>query len=284
MMATPTIAQIVKQAAFSLKPHSESPRLDAELLLGKVLGLSRASLIARGNEVIAAGAELQLAGLLSRRAHGVPLAYLTGSREFWSLPLTVTADVLVPRPETECLVQHALELVPGDACSVVDLGTGSGAIALSLATERPQWSITGVDLSATALAVAARNARALNLTQVAWRLGSWLDAVPGERFDLIVANPPYIADSDPALLTLKAEPAMALTCGPTGLESLALIIAQAPDHLCAKGWLVLEHGSTQASAVSELLQRHGFVAVRTFPDFSGKPRITLGLHSTLGTL
>jgi release factor glutamine methyltransferase len=119
----------------------------------------------------------------------------------------------VPRPETECLVQQALELVPGDACSVVDLGTGSGAIALSLATERPQWNITGVDLSAQALAVAARNATALNLPQVAWRLGSWLDAVPGERFDLIVANPPYIAGSDPALLTLKAEPAMALTCG-----------------------------------------------------------------------
>ena len=279
MTVMPTIAQIVKQAASSLNSYSESPRLDAELLLGKVLGLSRASLIARGNELLGADAELQLAGLLSRRAHGVPLAYLTGRREFWSLPLTVTPDVLVPRPETECLVQHALELVPGDTCSVVDLGTGSGAIALSLAAERPQWNITGVDLSAQALAVAARNATALNLPQVAWRLGSWLDAVPGERFGLIVANPPYIADSDRALLTLQAEPAMALTCGPTGLESLALIIAQAPDHLCANGWLVLEHGSTQASAVSELLQQHGFGAVRTFPDFSGKPRVTLGHHS-----
>jgi release factor glutamine methyltransferase len=279
MIIMPTIAQIVKQAASSLNSYSESPRLDAELLLGKVLGLSRASLIARGNEVLGADAELQLAGLLSRRVRGVPLAYLTGSREFWSLPLTVTPDVLVPRPETECLVQHALELVPGDVCSAVDLGTGSGAIALSLATERPQWNITGVDLSAQALAVAARNAGALDLPQVAWRLGSWLDAVPGERFDLIVANPPYIAGSDPALLTLQAEPAMALTCGPTGLESLALIIAQAPDHLCANGWLVLEHGSTQASAVSELLQQHGFGAVRTFLDFSGKPRVTLGLHS-----
>jgi release factor glutamine methyltransferase len=284
MMIMPTIAQIVKQAASGLNTHSESPRLDAELLLGKVLGLSRAALIARGNEVLAADAELQLAGLLSRRAHGVPLAYLTGSREFWSLPLAVTPDVLVPRPETECLVQQALMLDLGDECSVVDLGTGSGAIALSLATERPRWRITGVDLSAPAIAVAARNARALNLPQVAWRLGSWLDAVPGERFDLIVANPPYIAGSDPALLTLKSEPAMALTCGPTGLESLALIIAQAPNHLNAEGWLVLEHGSTQASAVAELMQQHDFRAVRTFPDFSGKPRITLGLHSTLGIL
>ncbi len=282
-MAMPTIADAVKQAASSLSSHTESPRLDAQLLLGKVLGLSRTSLIARGDEVLGQEAERQLTGLISQRAHGVPLAYLTGSREFWSLPLSVTPDVLVPRPETECLVQQALDLMPGEICSVVDLGTGSGAIALSLASERPGWRVTGVDVSAQALAVAARNARALELS-VTWRLGSWLDAVPGERFDLIVANPPYIADSDPALLKLTAEPALALTSGPTGLESLALIIAQAPQHLLAQGWLVLEHGSTQASAVTQLLWQHGFSAVRTFPDLSGKPRITLGLHTTQGTL
>jgi release factor glutamine methyltransferase len=187
--------------------------------------------------------------------------------------------VLVPRPETETLVQHALELLPGDACSVLDLGTGSGAIALSLATERPHWTITGVDLSPQALTIAEENARALNLPRIAWRLGSWFAAVPGERFHLIVSNPPYIAASDPALLNLKAEPAMALASGPTGLEALALIIAQAPRHLLSEGWLVLEHGSTQAAAVCRLLKQHGFAAVRTFPDFSGKPRITLGVHT-----
>jgi release factor glutamine methyltransferase len=280
MSAMPTIAETVTVAALTLKSHSESPRLDAELLLGKVLRLSRASLIARDNEAVTPADELQFAELISQRAHGVPIAYLTGNREFWSLPLTVTPDVLVPRPETESLVQHALELLPaGDACSVLDLGTGSGAIALSLATERPRWTITGVDLSPQALSVAAENAAALDLPHIAWRLGSWFDAVPGERFHLIVANPPYIGASDPALLKLKAEPAMALTSGPTGLESLSVIIAQAPQHLHARGWLVLEHGSTQATDVSQLLNQRGFAAIRTFPDFSGKPRITLGIHT-----
>ena len=164
MSAMPTIAETIKLGAL-LNSHSESPRLDAELLLGKVLRLSRALLIARDNEAVAPADALQFAELISRRAHGVPIAYLTGSREFWSLPLMVTPDVLVPRPETETLVQHTLELLPAgeDTCSVLDLGTGSGAIALSLATERPHWTITGVDLSPHALTIAKRNAAALDL-------------------------------------------------------------------------------------------------------------------------
>jgi release factor glutamine methyltransferase len=280
MSIVSTIAETVKSAALRLSAHSESPRLDAELLLGKVLGVSRASLIARDNQSVAPGDELQLKQLLLKRERGVPVAYLTGSREFWSLTLTVTPDVLVPRPETESLVQHALQLLPREpACSVLDLGTGSGAIALAIASEHSHWTITAVDLSPQALTVARQNSRALNLPQIVWRLGSWFEAVPDERFHLIVANPPYIAAADPALAKLTAEPAMALSAGPTGLESLEVIIAQSPRHLHAPGWLALEHGSTQAPDVSRLLQQHGFTSIRTFPDFSGKPRLTLGVHT-----
>jgi release factor glutamine methyltransferase len=203
-----------------------------------------------------------------------------GSREFWSLPLIVTPAVLVPRPETECLVEHALRLMPrAEPCSVVDLGTGCGALALCLASERPHWAITGVDLSPQALQVAAQNSLVLQMPQIRWRLGCWFDAVRCERFDLIVANPPYIAAADPALESLAAEPAMALTSGPTGLEALSVIIAQAPQHLHAGGRLLLEHGITQAPSVAAMLEHHGFASIQTFPDFSGRPRITLGVHT-----
>jgi release factor glutamine methyltransferase len=280
MMTVATIADAVKSAELTLKPHSESPRLDAELLLATLLGLPRSALIARGNEPVALHDESAYAELIAKRARGVPIAYLTGSREFWSLPLKVSPAVLVPRPETEVLVEHALALWPRDAhCSVLDLGTGSGAIALSLAHDRPRWAITGVDISAAALEVAALNAQSLQLSQVKWRLGSWFDPVAGERFHLIVANPPYIAAKDPALTALGAEPAAALVAGPTGLEALCAIIAQAPKHLHACGWLALEHGAAQAHDVAQLLMQHGFDSIRTYSDFSGRPRVTLGVHT-----
>jgi release factor glutamine methyltransferase len=280
MNTVASIADTLKHAAQTLSAHSESPRLDAELLLANLLGLSRSALIARDNEPVDSNHERAYAEAIAKRAGGVPIAYLTGSREFWSLPLKVSPAVLVPRPETELLVEHALALLPRDeVCSVLDLGTGSGAIALSLAHERPRWSVTGVDVSPAALEIAARNANDLELTHVQWRLGHWFDALPGERFHLIVANPPYIAAADPALKALGAEPAAALIAGPTGLEALRAIIAEAPKHLHARGWLALEHGITQAPDVALELQQHGFASIRTYPDFSGRPRITLGVHT-----
>ncbi|HEY1314152.1 MAG TPA: peptide chain release factor N(5)-glutamine methyltransferase [Steroidobacteraceae bacterium] len=276
-----TVAESISRAARSLSSHSESPRLDAELLLGKILGLSRAGLIARSNEPVSGESQKSLANLLEERRRGTPVAYLTGTREFWSLALHVTPAVLVPRPETEILVDLALQRLPEDqAATVLDLGTGSGAIALAIAAERPLSQVTGVDISAAALEIARQNASALHLTRIDWRLGSWFAPVVKQRFDMIVANPPYIAAADPALERLAAEPAIALCDGPTGLEALSTIAAGAASHLTRHGWLLLEHGSTQGPEVARLLHSHGFSSVRSHPDFSGKLRVTLGtLHS-----
>jgi len=281
MNTATTIAESVSAAALLLGPHSDSPRLDAELLLGKILSLSRSALIARGGEPVAPELRRAYAGMIARRTAGTPVAYLTGSREFWSLALKVSPAVLVPRPETETLIERALQIKYRDQpCSVLDLGTGSGAIALAIASECPRWQVTGADLSPQALEVAMQNSAQLKLAHIEWRLGCWFDAVPGRRFDLIVANPPYIASADPALANLSQEPDIALRAGPTGLESLTAIIAHAPLHLHAHGWLLLEHGATQAPDVAQLLKLRGFAGIRTYPDFAGKPRVTLATFHT----
>jgi release factor glutamine methyltransferase len=272
-----TVTAALKDAARALHGHSDSPRLDAELLLGKLLGLSRPGLIARGNEPCASDCEQSYARLIDARRQGVPVAYLTGSREFWSLNLRVTPAVLVPRPETEVLVEQALQRLPRDrAAAVLDLGTGSGAIALAIAAERPDVKITAVDISAAALEVAMQNGRELGLSRIDWRLGDWFAALSGERFDMIVANPPYVAAADPALERLTAEPRIALCGGATGLEALTNIVAGAPAHLRDRGWLLLEHGRDQAPSVAQLLQQHGFVSIGSLLDLSGFPRVTLG--------
>jgi release factor glutamine methyltransferase len=279
-----TVAETLKIAARSLAPHSESPRLDAELLLGKVLGVGRSRLIMSAGETIAEEVLHQYRDLVDRRMHGAPVAYLTGAREFWSMNLKITPAVLVPRPETEILVERALALFDAESRrSILDLGTGSGAIALAIASERPRARVTGADISPAALRVARDNARALSLPQVAWREGSWFEAVPGERFDMVIANPPYIAAGDPALAALTAEPALALSSGPTGLEALTAIIEQAGAHLEPGGHLLLEHGSGQAPDVARLLECRGFTGVCSYHDYSGNPRVTLGtVHSQPG--
>jgi release factor glutamine methyltransferase len=282
MTTTPTVAESLLSAARTLATHSDSPRLDAELLLCGVTGWSRAALIVYGAEPLAVASRTAFEQLIARRAGGAPVAYLTGRREFWSLPLCVTPDVLVPRPETELLVQQALDLMHGALPrSVLDLGTGSGAIALAIAGERPHAKVTAVDISTAALAVAMHNATALGLSRIDWRTGSWFDAVAGERFDLIVSNPPYVAAADPALARLAAEPTLALTPGPTGLEALGVIARGAARHLHPGGWLLLEHGSDQGEAVTRLLAAGGFGHIRTFVDFSDRPRVTVGrVHSS----
>jgi release factor glutamine methyltransferase len=258
-------------------------RRDAEILLGACLGVPRATLLARPELEVALQAAERFAALLERRGQGEPVAYLTGEKEFWSLALRVTPDVLVPRPETETLIEAALAAGRNDAaCDVVDLGTGSGAIAIALARERPQWRITATDVSEAALAVARRNADRLCGARIEFLSGDWYQPLAARRFDLIVSNPPYIAAEDAALRTpeLGFEPQPALVAGVTGLEALAVLIAQAPRHLKQYGQLVVEHGSDQAPAVRSLLGAAGFSNIRTHRDLAGHERVTAGRLGT----
>jgi release factor glutamine methyltransferase len=271
-----TIADSLARATRRLAACSDSPRLDAELLLGKVLARDRAGLIVDGRASLDAAREQAYAALLELRLAGAPVAYLTGRREFWSLEFGVGPAVLVPRPETETLVERVLEWLPaGGDTAILDLGTGSGAIAIAIASERPQCRVTGSDVCQSALMVAAENAAKLGFGAIEWCRGSWFDAVPGRLFDAIVANPPYVASGDPALAALRSEPLLALTPGPSGLEAFEAIVTGAADHLRARGLLAFEHGSGQAGAVAALLERQGFVNIRSHADRSGLPRVTL---------
>jgi release factor glutamine methyltransferase len=272
-----TVESALRLGVRSLTAHSGSPRLDAEVLLSSALGLDRSALIVRGSDLLADHDLRVYRDLLGQRTRGMPVAYLTGRREFWSLPLKVTPAVLVPRPETELLVEAALQhIAKPEPCTVLDLGTGSGAVALALASERPFARIVGIDISPHALSVARDNARTMGLKNATFRLGYWFEAVAGELFDVVVANPPYVADEDPALVALAAEPRLALAAGPRGLDALEAIIARAPGHLNRGGWLLLEHGSTQEREVAQLLERRGFAGIECRSDYSGLPRVTRG--------
>ncbi|HKY00016.1 MAG TPA: peptide chain release factor N(5)-glutamine methyltransferase [Steroidobacteraceae bacterium] len=260
-----------------LRAASPTPALDAEVLVAHVLGARRAALAADPARPLAPEETLALESLARRRLAGEPVAYLTGRREFWSLDLEVTPDVLVPRPETELVVERALAAIEGrERPSVLDLGTGSGAIAAAIARERPDADVTATDSSAAALAVAARNAARLALPNLRLLEGSWFGPVASSRFDVIASNPPYVAAGDPALAALAHEPAGALVAGAEGLEALAAIAAGACEHLVPGGALVLEHGAAQGAAVRALLEAAGLVGAGTRRDLAGHERVTEG--------
>jgi release factor glutamine methyltransferase len=249
-------------------------RLDAQLLLSHTLQQPRAWLIAHDDATLTPAQQQAFAVAGRRRADGEPMAYLLGEREFHGLMLHVSPAVLVPRPDTETLVDWALELLAtplAPAPEVADLGTGSGAIALALKHGHPAARVQAVDCSAAALAVARTNAARLGL-QVEWRVGDWWQPLHGQRFHLVASNPPYVAEGDPHLAALRHEPALALTAGADGLSALSTVIAGALPRVHDGGWLLLEHGHEQAGAVRQLLAEAGFEAVQTRVDLAGRPR------------
>lgn len=277
-----TLADALHTATLLLERASSSARLDAELLLEYVTGQPRSSFRAFPERGLPAQAGWAFQQLVMRRLKGEPIAYIRGQQEFWSLLFEVSPAVLIPRPETETLVERALTHIDMSAAQgVLDLGTGSGAIALSIANERKHARIVATDLSNEALALASRNAGRLQLANVTCLQGSWYAPVGAQRFDVIVSNPPYIAAEDPDLAAdvRRHEPALALICGPTGIEALEAIVKGAASHLNDKGWLLLEHGWKQGPATRDLLVRAGFINVRSHPDLAGRERVTEGQRS-----
>ncbi|MEO1750544.1 peptide chain release factor N(5)-glutamine methyltransferase [Thiofaba sp. EF100] len=274
---TVTIAEALRYARARLA-GGDSPRADAEILLAHVLGRPRSYLVAWPEQPLASDAWVAYQQLVARRAEGVPVAYLTGMRAFFGLELAVTDAVLIPRPETELLVEAALERLPHGPCALADLGTGSGAIALAIASVRPEARVVAVEASPRALAVARANAERLGLRNVELRQGDWCQGLGDERFDMIVSNPPYIRAGDPHLGQgdVRFEPAMALASGPEGLDAIRAILACAPAHLAPGGWLLFEHGYDQAEAVAGLMREAGFSGVQTLADLLGHGRVTLG--------
>ena len=259
-------------------PDSPTPRLDAELLLAQALGKSRGYLHTWPERELEASQHERYQAALARRRSGEPVAYILGRQGFWSLDLDVASHTLIPRPDTELLVETALALLPATPLQVLDLGTGTGAIALALACERPAWQVTGVDRVPEAVALAQGNGTRLQLANARFAESCWFSALAGQRFQLIVSNPPYIAAADPHLSQgdVRFEPSSALVAGVDGLDDIRLIIEQAPEHLLAGGWLLLEHGFDQAEAVRELLVQRGFAAVDSRRDLGGHQRISLG--------
>ncbi len=282
-MPTPaphSIAATLQAAARTLA-RLPNPQMEAEALLGHLLKRERAYFRTWPERELNETQRMQFAELVARRRQGEPLAYITGQREFWSLTLKVTPATLIPRPETELLVEEALARTPANSqWRIADLGTGSGAIALALASERRRCQLYASDISNAALQVAQQNAQQLKLDNIHFSQGSWCEALPPQPFEIIVANPPYVDGNDPHLLadSLPFEPRSALTPGADGLAAIRTISRQARDRLRPPGWLLLEHGYNQAAAVEQILAEDGYSHIETRQDLTGNDRLTLAQH------
>ena len=260
--------------------QSESPKRDAEILLGFVTGKARTFILAFGETRLTQEQQTELEALLVRRERGEPVAHLVGEREFWSLPLRVSPATLIPRPDTECLVEQALTKLPSTPCSILDLGTGTGAIALALASERPDCDVTALDLVPEAVELARANAQNLGITNVKVLQSCWFSALNNQRFTLIVSNPPYIDEQDPHLAEgdVRFEPKSALVADNHGLADIEILVSDSRRFLEPGGWLMLEHGWKQGEQVRQLLCEAGFQDVETTKDYGGNERLTSGRY------
>ncbi|WP_386079246.1 peptide chain release factor N(5)-glutamine methyltransferase [Vreelandella sp. F11] len=275
---------LLKQAAQRLqRAGSSSPRIDAEVLLCHVLGRDRTWLYTWGDKTCSLWEQARFDALVAARAQGTPVAYLTGEREFWGLRLATSPDTLIPRPDTETLVELALGCVTQPTGRMLDLGTGTGAIALAFASEQPDWQVLGVDLRSEAVALATRNAQALAINNARFLQSNWFGALEtfeeaDKRFDIIVSNPPYIAADDPHLSAgdVRFEPRSALVAAAEGMADLLHLVHSAPHYLTASGWLLLEHGYSQADKVRRALKSAGYQSVESIRDLGGHERVTLG--------
>ena len=276
----PNTQSIKSALAFAtVKLNHDEAKLEAQLLLQHVLNVNRAWLIAHENDALQANQHAAFEALLNRRLNGEPIAYILGGRAFYGLDLLVTPDTLIPRPDTETLVEAALAQIPIAAHpSILDLGTGSGAIALAIAKNRPQASVIAVDASKAALAVAKKNAQNLSIDNVEFVLSNWFQHLNNQPFDVILSNPPYIEENDAHLSQgdLRFEPISALSSGEDGLNDIRQIIENSLVHLQPQGWLMLEHGFNQAEKVTDLMANTGFVSIETIKDFGGNNRVTIG--------
>ena len=261
-----------------LRRVSDSPRLDTELMLARALDVPRSYLFAHPDDSLDPAALERFSTALERRVKGMPIAYITGEKEFWSMILIVSPATLVPRPETEVLVDQALQRIPeAGNFSVLDLGTGSGAIALAIARERPHCDVTATDVSDAALAVARENANRHALPNIEFLCGDWTAPVNGRLFDLIATNPPYVPSDDPDLENLKYEPQLALAAGDDGLDAIRRISVEARSVIRKGGILLIEHGDRQQKEIARMLSADGWSEISHVNDFSGKPRVTIAV-------
>ena len=275
MVEAAQIGRLLKETSSRLERVSDSPRLDAELLLGRAIDVPRSYLFAHPEDTLDAPAIRRLELSVNRRLSGEPMAYIIGKREFWSMELAVSPATLVPRPETEILVEKVLSNIPRSARSrIIDLGTGSGAVALAIARERPFCDVVGTDISAKALEVASLNARELAIPNVSFVASDWTAAFHGRVCEVAVSNPPYVRAGDAALCTLGSEPRRALAAGDDGLDALRVLAARCADLLVPGGLLALEHGAAQREELRILLTEHGWLDIENHHDYAGRPRVT----------